>query len=78
MTFFRFIRTVNMISILQIFNVQPHDDHGVDITDTTGVRKRKNCERLLFTGVEKKKFTGCTMTGMCSEVNSIGKRSSTI
>ena len=78
MTFFRFIRTVNMISILQILDVQPHDDHGIDITDTTGVRKRKNCERLLFTGVEKKKFAGCTVTGMCGKVNSVGKRSSTI
>ena len=67
-----------MISILQILDVQPHDDHGIDITDTTGVRKRKNCERLFFTGVEKKKFTGCTVTGMCGKVNSIGKRSSTI
>ena len=35
-------------------------------------------DRFLFSGVEKKKFAGCTVTGMCGKVDSVGKRSSAI
>jgi hypothetical protein len=76
--FFRFIRAVNAVAVFQIFDVQSHNDHGIYITDTTGIGKRKNCERFLFSGVEKKKFAGCTVTGMCGKVDSVGKRSSAI
>ena len=78
MAFFRFIRTVDAVAVFQVFDVQSHDDHGIDITDTTGIGKRKNCERLLFSGVEKKKLAGCTVTGMCGKVDSVGKGSSAI
>lgn len=77
-TLFRFVRTVNAVAVLQIFDVQSHDDHGVDITDTTGIGKRKDCEGFLFSGVEKKKLAGCTVAGMCGKVDSVGKRSSAI
>ena len=77
-TLFRFVRTVNVVAVLQIFDVQSHDDHGVDITDTTGIGKRKDCEGFLFSGVEKKKLAGCTVAGMCGKVDSVGKRSSAI
>ena len=72
-TLFRFVRT-SMRYRTPVFDVQSHDDHGIYITDTTGIGKRKNCEGFLFSGVEKKKFAGCTVTGMCGKVDSVGKR----
>ena len=78
MAFFRFIRTVDAVAVFQVFDVQSHDDHGIDIADLVGIGKRKNCERLLFSGVEKKKLAGCTVTGMCGKVDSVGKGSSAI
>ena len=77
-TLLGFVRTINAVTIFDVFNIQSHDDHGIDISDTTGMRKRKDCKRFLFPGVKKKKLAGCAVACMCSEVDSIGKRSSSI
>ena len=76
--FFRTIRTIHTICILEFFDVESINDHGIDITDTTGIGERKNCERFFLTGMKQKKLAGSAVAGMCSKVYSVGKRSCSI
>lgn len=64
--------TVDAVAVFQVFDVQSHDDHGIDITDTTGIGKGRTAKGS-SSGVEKKKLAGCTVTGMCGKVDSVGK-----
>ena len=68
-TFPRIAGTVHPVGIFKFLNIQAKDNHGIDITNLIGCRKRKHCVRFFFSFMEQQQFTGCPMMGMHGKIH---------
>jgi hypothetical protein len=68
-TFFRIVRTIHTVCILQIFDIQTEYNHGIAVTDTVVFRKRQYCKRFFFFSLKKKQFAGSRIGGADCKIN---------
>ena len=77
-TLFRFIRSSDAVSILQIFYIEIIDKHGIRIPETICFRKGKHRKRFLFPMSEKKQLTGCAPMGRDGKIYTFSQRTGSI
>ena len=76
--FLRFIRPVDTVSILKIFDVQLKHDHRIYISDPVVIWKWQDSEGLLLSPVEKQKLNRGRSVGVYGEINASGNSCRTV
>ena len=70
--FLWFIWSVYAVSVLELFNIQFENDHGIYISYPVMCRERKHCKRLLLLSFEKKQLNRGGIVRIDCKINTSG------
>ena len=70
--------TIDAIGVFKFTDVQTVNNHGIDVSDFIGFRKREDGVRFFFAAMKQQQFAGSAAVCMNGKINAAGKRQSAI